>query len=31
MSQFEYTEEELLQMEQELKKECLESYLSQNY
>lgn len=31
MSQFEYTEEELLQMEKELKEECLESYLSQNY
>ena len=31
MSQFEYTEEELLQMEEELKEECLESYLSQNY
>lgn len=31
MSQFEYTEEELLQMEQELQEECLESYLSQNY
>jgi len=31
MSEIDYTEEELLKMEEELREECLETYLSGNY